>query len=478
MVLWIGVDDTDSLRGMCTTFLATELVRELTKAYDLIGYPRLVRLNPNIPWKTRGNGAICLRIGRGRGPAWKLGEVAGREILAYPRGDSGGTPSSIRGTVAQLVETWSQFDDPSTNPGFAILRRPPPAGFYWKAVRTVVTKREALGLVRGYGIVSGYKSGRGVIGAIAALSWRPRDRTYEVLAYRHPSRLGTSRRIDEESVIDMDRRFPTTFSNYDYDNRRVVITPRSPCPILMGIRGDDPAVLPEALRCVRGEGPDRWIVFETNQGTDDHIAPDDWRLRPATASALTGTVVSTPYTMPGGHVLFTLEGRRRLVVATYEPSKGFRDVVRSLVPGDLVRVYGSVRHTPRGLNLEKLHVLRLATVRIKHANPRCPECGKRMKSVGHDAPFRCLRGHATFAREAAEYVIAARSLKEGFYEPPASSRRHLAKPLKRLGREKGVPFMRVGTSAHGTEVRSARERESFRSSPKPNIREACEPAAG
>ena len=66
MPLYLGVDDTDSLRGMCTTFLATELVRDL-REWDLIGYPRLVRLNPNIPWKTRGNGAICLRLGAGRG---------------------------------------------------------------------------------------------------------------------------------------------------------------------------------------------------------------------------------------------------------------------------------------------------------------------------------------------------------------------------------------------------------------------------
>ena len=43
MVLWIGVDDTDSLGGMCTTYLATELIRALTEEYDLIGYPRLVR---------------------------------------------------------------------------------------------------------------------------------------------------------------------------------------------------------------------------------------------------------------------------------------------------------------------------------------------------------------------------------------------------------------------------------------------------
>ena len=72
MVLWIGVDDTDSLKGMCTTYLATELIRELTEEHDLIGYPRLVRLNPNIPWKTRGNGAIAPAVGRGRGRPFRI----------------------------------------------------------------------------------------------------------------------------------------------------------------------------------------------------------------------------------------------------------------------------------------------------------------------------------------------------------------------------------------------------------------------
>src|SRR5204862_1335412 len=67
MVAWIGVDDTDSLQGMCTTFLAAEIVRELTTDFDLVGYPRLVRLNQNVQWKKRGNGAICVRFGQGDG---------------------------------------------------------------------------------------------------------------------------------------------------------------------------------------------------------------------------------------------------------------------------------------------------------------------------------------------------------------------------------------------------------------------------
>jgi len=57
--MWVGIDDTDSLKGGCTTYVATELVDKLK--YDLIGFPRLVRLNPNIPWKTRGNEQLHYR---------------------------------------------------------------------------------------------------------------------------------------------------------------------------------------------------------------------------------------------------------------------------------------------------------------------------------------------------------------------------------------------------------------------------------
>src|SRR2546428_5831555 len=87
MPLHLGVDDTDSVRGMCTTYLATELVRALP-GLDLIGFPRLVRLNPNIPWKTRGNGAVCLRLRRGPGSRFQGGEVGGRAVRAYARGAS------------------------------------------------------------------------------------------------------------------------------------------------------------------------------------------------------------------------------------------------------------------------------------------------------------------------------------------------------------------------------------------------------
>src|SRR5581483_2560409 len=62
-VLHVAFDDTDSRAGRCTTHLGFKVAEHLKKmGVELVDYPLLIRLNPNIPWKTRGNGAVCLRL--------------------------------------------------------------------------------------------------------------------------------------------------------------------------------------------------------------------------------------------------------------------------------------------------------------------------------------------------------------------------------------------------------------------------------
>jgi len=427
MVLWIGVDDTDSLQGMCTTYLAAQLVHELTEDYDLIGYPRLVRLNPTIPWKTRGNGAICLRFGRGVGPRALIGEVDGRPVWSFVRASGHDDPERLHARVAHLVESRSEFGEPTTNPGFCILPEQPRASLYWKAVRGIVSKEEALAAVRSPGVLREYKNGRGIIGALAATAWRPRDRTYEVLCYRDEARWGTPRVLESASVKYMDGQFASTFNNYDYESDRIVIAPHSPCPILFGIRGDDPDVLPAAMRVVHGERPSGWIVFETNQGTDDHVLPTP-SFEPQTTVQLDRRVSRLPRTIRGGHVVVEVDG---LDAAAYEPSKGFRDVVRALRPGDRVRLVGSIRDEPRTLNIEKMRVLSLVEESRKLFNPLCPTCQKRAKSIGKGAGFRCVRCGQRFPASAAVMEHVSRPLEPGWYEPPVGSRRHLSKPLSR-----------------------------------------------
>ena len=70
MLLHIGIDDTDSPEGGCTTYVAALLVEKLeTMGCRFVDYPNLLRLNPNAPWKTRGNGSFCRRVeaAEGRG---------------------------------------------------------------------------------------------------------------------------------------------------------------------------------------------------------------------------------------------------------------------------------------------------------------------------------------------------------------------------------------------------------------------------
>ena len=62
-ILHIGIDDTDSPTGMCTTFLSYKIVKFLERqGIQFLDFPSLIRFNPNIPWKTRGNGAVRLTI--------------------------------------------------------------------------------------------------------------------------------------------------------------------------------------------------------------------------------------------------------------------------------------------------------------------------------------------------------------------------------------------------------------------------------
>src|SRR5207247_9755252 len=61
--LHIGIDDTDSEKGGCTTYTAAVLFQDLIeRGFKASDFTWLVRLNPNIAWKTRGNGALAVHF--------------------------------------------------------------------------------------------------------------------------------------------------------------------------------------------------------------------------------------------------------------------------------------------------------------------------------------------------------------------------------------------------------------------------------
>ncbi len=431
MPLLVGIDDTDSLQGMCTTHVAAELVCRV-EGLDLIGYPRLVRLNPNIPWKTRGNGALCLAFGEGRGVPFRVGEDGGEALMAYPAAAPAARSRDLEEVALETVMELADLRDGEAQPGLVVSRRRPPASLYWTAVREVVPWKAVEPHLRRADFHAAPRGRRGLIGALAALAWRPEDRTFEVLAYRPEEAWGSPRRVRKEDVQALDLRFPTTFNNYDEENDYMATVPHSPCPVLLGIRGDVASDLPKALMTVRTEAMSRWLLYETNQATDDHLVDRAVaELRPHVSATVEGVVAAPPKTLQGGHVIFPLANSGEVDCVAYEPTKGFRHVVRRLHPGDLVRVRGSVRDVPRSLNLEKVEVVRLGTRTEKVANPTCPTCRRRMKSLGREAGFRCRFCRARAPPAAARHRRVDRDLRLGPYEPPVVARRHLSRPLRR-----------------------------------------------
>lgn len=425
----IAADDTDSSTWMCTTFLATELVRAFPD-HDLIGLPRLVRLNPAVPWKTRGNGALCIRIGKGKGLPRLVGHMDGRDLFCYA--SSSGEPDieEVLERSQCVLRQWSQLDD--SDPGLVVTVTPPRSQLYERAVKRIIDKEEAVAALREAGARTvELNSGRGLIGAASASAWKPLDRTYEVLTYRERGRWGLPREVAADDIAALDGRFPSTFNNFDLQACRPAIVPHTHCPILYGVRGDSHLELIKAMRSIASEPVDRWLLFITNQGTDDHVISEWQELVPNSTYLVEGEVLSVPSTVPGGHVIFTMSTKvGPLECAAYEPSKSFRNLVRSLRPGDLLKAIGELREQPRTLNLEKFQLVRAAPSFTKVSNPSCPSCGRHMKSIGKGQGYRCREcGTKTLepVREAEE-----RDITPGWYEPPVCARRHLAKPLKRM----------------------------------------------
>jgi tRNA(Ile2)-agmatinylcytidine synthase len=110
----------------------------------------------------------------------------------------------------------------------------------------------------------------------------------------------------------------------------------------------------------------------------------------------------------------------------YEPTKGFRNIVRQLVAGDGVIVVGSYKKG--SMNLEKVKITALAPA-ITTRPPLCPACTKRMTSNGKGKGWKCKKcGARADVPDVREH---SRTLKTGWYEVPPTARRHLAKPLCR-----------------------------------------------
>jgi len=409
----VGLDDTDSReRGMCTTYVAARLVERLRLAGESVERSLLVRLNPAVEYKTRGNAALAVHT-----------DADVDTVRDLVREDIG------------LAET----EDPRTNPGVVVADGRPAeipddiVGFASRAIRTHHDIDDARELIdrHGFGTLS-RGNGRGLIGALAAVgAWEAFEEwTYESISYRERERWGTDREVDRESVFTAaEDAYPEVWDTVDRIEGQAVCVPHTPCPILYGIRGDDPAAVERVADRIESEPVASRQLFVTNQGTDAHLKTAPIReTTDGRAYCVDGTVVEPPETRTGGHVFLAVgDGEHTIECAAFEPTKRFRDRVRALRVGDEVTVCGEV--SAGTLKLEKFAVRDLRET--EPATPACPACGRSMESAGQGQGYRC-RDCGTSADGKVERKLD-RNLEVGWYEVPPVARRHIAKPLVRGG---------------------------------------------
>ncbi|MFC6788126.1 DUF1743 domain-containing protein [Halobaculum halobium] len=449
----LGIDDTDSrTAGMCSTYLAALVAEGIEDAGDAVQRRLLIRLNPAVEHKTRGNAALALH--------------------------TDASPEAALSIASDLIEEYAVDDDPRTSPGVVVADCEPGtvpgrvAAFARDAVREFHDLGDALladevGFDhRGWGYQgdaggdtaigddgeagqdqsADSATGRGRIGALAAVgAWRAFDDwTYERISYREFNRCGTPRIVDEASVFAAaEAGYPAVWDTVDRVEREAVCVPNAPGPILHGIRGDDPEEVARVATDIDSEPVERTATFLTNQGTDAHhreSPPGGLRaLRDGRAYRVDAAVATPPETRRGGHVFFGVTAPDgdptgdasasdiALECVAFEPTKRFRERVRDLRVGDRLTLCGEVGNGT--LKLEKFAVRDL--VETRRAVPSCPDCGRSMKSAGAGQGYRCRDCGTSEPGTVPEPV--RRDLERGWYEVPPCARRHISKPLVRGG---------------------------------------------
>ena len=415
----IGLDDTDSPYGMCTTYLGALIIEKIHKIVDFIDYPYLVRLNPNVPFKTRGNASVKIQF-----------RVKSEAI------------NMLIDSVLDLFREKTHSGFPKTQPAvsFYFGREPPEKtvlGFvYKKALRDVLTVNEAFRYaeyVRGavLRIYASKKDSRGIIGSLAALGAGFNTWTYELIAYRKEENFGKKRSIDFDSVLRMDELYrDLTFANID--GTRVLITPQGPDPVLFGIRGFVPEKLLEAAKIVRGEKPSMWVIFKTNQGTNAHISNIECvsKARPYQSVRFRMQVSG----FDEFHNKVVLKGTNcgwYVYVNIYKPHGRLRVLAKKLIVGDELEVAGAVLgryDNSIEINLEEFKIVSLMPL-INYGNPLCPRCGSTLKSKGSNM-YKCKKcGYALKGKKKIIILEERRNLPLNCrLLPPPKSWRHLTKP--------------------------------------------------
>ena len=390
---WLGLDDTDSLEGGCTTATFHALLEGLPPGVTA-GVPRLVRLWPFAQRRTRGNAALAVELQcDDEASLMQHLDAWWTEHLEPLDGVFG--PSSI-----------SERPQSPASPGMIYYSERPNAQYYWEAVRGEVDISSAPLPTKAWG-------GHGKIGAAAAVSWPGETTTWEAIAWRSTEDRIRQRSIDMNALLEIDGWDGVVLSR-DPRNGSGLIAPRGRSPVLFGVRGTSFTAAQAACQHLIGapetESVSAWRVFQTNQASGDHLS-----------GILSLTVNEVEIHPARKHAHVHTDGP---TLVSYAEGGPVNSLARWLKPGDSIAVAG-LFHPDGRLHVERLKVE--SWVARNHERPLCSSCRVRLKSMGKGQGLRCPSCKARTPDRWVDVPILPPFIE--WVEPPMDSRRHLARPL-------------------------------------------------
>ena len=369
------------------------MIQHLPSNVDVVT-ARLVRLWPFAVQRTRGNAAVAVELNTDdeRGLLTFLDEYW-KDVIQPLYG------------VIETSEHSSRKQYPS-DPGMVWFSESiDDSNFYRRGLRKEISIDELPKADRSWG-------GLGRIGATLAIYWPAVSKTYEAIAWRMADATGP-RTLDEKATQFVDE-LEGTFLCRDDRLRSSLLAPRGNSPVLFGIRTwqrDDAEYAAQILiDAPMTEGISGWMVFETNQATNDHL---DEPIE---------CIIEEIHTIKGGHTIIKSDSDQ---FVAFQESGQIALLCQKLQPGDVIECLG-LRAPDQSIHIEFLCVKTLQPLRHR---PLCPVCNKSMTSMGTNQGIRCKKC-GRISDDTWEEI--ERELPQNAWiQPPPSSRRHLAKPLNK-----------------------------------------------
>ena len=379
------------MQGGCTTEVLFHLIQALPE-HVIVGQTRLVRLWPFAQQRTRGNAAVAV----------ELNTEDEQGLLVFLEHYWRNSILPLKG----IVQT-SQHNDREqypTDPGMVwFTESVDDYAIYRDGLRREVSLENLPTPTKSWG-------GHGRIGATLAILWPAKESTFEAIAWRKPTANGL-RQLDEGAIQRIDQMVGTFLCRDDRFGNSL-LAPRGVSPVLFGIRAWTKDVAEQALE-ILVDAPNTEpvigsLVFETNQATNDHL---DHSI---------GGRVERVEVLRGGHTVIHTSKRRFLA---FKESGQIAAISQQLREGDIVECMGLMAQD-QSIHVEFMRIQQLVPNRDR---PACPTCDKSMSSMGKDQGLRCKK---CGLRMDDCWVETPRLLPlDQWIQPPASSRRHLAKPL-------------------------------------------------